>query len=671
MSSDDQNQQTRRQALGRVAAAGGIAAAAAAGVIALEPHNALGADYAVLGTDKTVGGQGGSPVSASIVRSDRSSGLQSALPGQSARLLAERGKLAVVDEALNACGAGYLTQGSTADQHSGLQAFLTAIGDALGGRGGRGVIPGGIYHMGSGQVRFPRGKPIEVEGEGGPIGYGVSDFGTLLQWDRDVPGPPHQTYAITLGTGGTRQRLRKVTLNGPGTYRGQAGGLRSAMGGIRALSGVTLEELYLRNFSSGVGWGGSGVSYDHGSSSRVIADGCGYGYHLLPGSSGAGDFHHERLWLSCTLAAVATAQSAANGLGGSNWISTSFAGCPYGIYRYADGSGLEANFIDATGFYGCSFEGNSHAVAYDELWQDGLHGGNIANSMFTWGAGYDSPGNYKNALWSREFAVTNVSGSQITVRDGSGFVFRPGMTVNGTGFPAGTMVTAVAGTWPWSSATLALSRRPAGAPASCTIAQPQIAAMVARVIQNNDFFNVWPQTNGYPAFAAIGISNNRYTDGQGALAAALKHPLIRATNNAGNNVWGRADSGMALGSSVTSDHVEAGDLVMKRAGYAGAVVRCDGSRRPLGAAVRAAEGSSERPVACDFVIRSCSDDSHGAIVRNRSSSAIAAGALLKVDLDNPGGAVTASDLADGPAIGVNGPMAIAAGATGIAGELWL
>jgi hypothetical protein len=532
------------------------------------------------------------------------------------------------------------------------------------------VIPGGVYHMGSGQVKFPSGVPCEVEGEGGPIGYGVWDFGTLLQWDKDVPGAPHETYAITIGKGGARQRLRKMTLNAPQARNGQPGGLKCALGGVHAVSGSTLEELYLRNFSTGVGWGGAGSSYDHSSSFRVISDGCGYGYNLLPGSDGAGDFHHERLWLGSTLAAVATAQSASSGLVGSNWISTSFAESPFGIYRYADGSTVEADFIDSTGFYGCSFEGNSHAVAYDELWQDGKHGGNIANSLFTWGAGYDSPGKYANTFWSKHFSVTGTSGSRITVREGSGFVFRPGMTVTGSGFADGTTIAAVEGTWPWSSATLTLSHKATAGAKSCTIAQPQIAALVARAIVNNDFLNVWPQTNGHPAFAAIGISNNRYTDGTGALDTAVTTPLIHATNSAGNNMWGRADSGVAVGSSVTSDNVALGDLVMKRTGYAGSVARCDGSRKPLGAAIRAANGVGGF-ASCDYVVRACADDGQGAIVHNRSATAIAPESLLKVDPTQPGGVTTATDLADGPAIGVNGSSTIAAGATGIAGELWL
>ncbi len=100
------------------------------------------------------------------------------------------------------------------------------------------------------------------------------------------------------------------------------------------------------------------------------------------------------------------------------------------------------------------------------------------------------------------------------------------------------------------------------------------------------------------------------------------------------------------------------------------MVRCDGSRKPLGAAIRAADGRAALAT-CDYVIRACSDTSHGAFVHNRSSSSIDAEALLKVDVDNPGGVIAARDLADGPAIGVNGSSAIPAGATGIAGELWL
>jgi hypothetical protein len=61
--------------------------------------------------------------------------------GLSARTLVEAGRLVVINEALNACDAGYLVQGSSADQHAGMQSFLNAIGNAIGGNGGRGFIP--------------------------------------------------------------------------------------------------------------------------------------------------------------------------------------------------------------------------------------------------------------------------------------------------------------------------------------------------------------------------------------------------------------------------------------------------------------------------------------------------------------------------------------------------
>jgi hypothetical protein len=588
--------------------------------------------------------------------------------GQSSRALVESGSIVVVNEALNACDAGFLKQGSTADQSAGMQAFLNALGQALGGNGGRGIVPSGTYHMGSKPLAYPA-PPCQVEGETpiGFVGWNPSG-GTQLVWDTDVSGPHSTTFGITLGMHGTPQALRQIHLSGPQRFYdpNPSGMLPCALGGINCGQGSRLDSVSLNLFSAGVGFGGPGHSFDHSCGDYVQVTNSGFGFNLLPGSNGAGDFHWTRLHLNGWCAAVAIAQSASSGLNGATFLGCGIYG-PISFYRYGDGSGAQGDFIDVTGLISVSTENAGHAVAYDELWQSGTEGAPIINSVFTWGAGYEAP-NTGFSVWQKGFSVTGVSGNQLTVSDGNGFLFRPGMTVTGSGFATGTVVTSVAGAWPWSSATLTLNNAPTGSPSSCTIGQPFLATLVAHIVGNNEFFGSFDPTS-YPMICAGGADNNHHHDGYGAYQAAQSHPLIAGcAGGCWGNVYGSVESGLCLGTVYASVDIEHGDLIMNRAGYSGWAALCDGSRKPLGAAIRAASANSG---GVDYVIRANSDQ-HGAIVvNNRGSATIPARSLLKVDAANPGGVTVATNLADGPAIGISGTSDIAGGSSGNAGELWI
>jgi len=241
------------------------------------------------------------------------------------------------------------------------------------------------------------------------------------------------------------------------------------------------------------------------------------------------------------------------------------------------------------------------------------------------------------------------------------------MTVTGSGFAAGTTIASVAGEWPWSAATLTLSTSPSGSPSSCTISQPFLATLVAQRVSNNEFFGNWDLST-YPMICAGGAALNRHHDGYGAYKAATSYALLaRCDGGATGNTFGLLESGLCVGSSYSYDDFEQGDLVMKRAGYNG-VVRCDGSRKPLGAAIRAISSSAG---CVDYLIRGTTEELEAPIVvNNRSADSIPAGSLLKVDTANPGGIVAAANLADGPAIGLNGDSAIPGGSAGHARELW-
>jgi hypothetical protein len=577
----------------------------------------------------------------------------------------DSGRLAVANETLDACNAGFLRPDSADDQSAGMQAFLNAIGDAIGGAGGRGVIPPGLYHMGSTQLTYPN-APCIIEGSA-PVSYALTDqTGTVLVWDHDVSGPPHAKYGLTIGGG--MHVLRNVILSGPAAgYPGEYGGLRCALGGINASSGVSLENIAVNQWSTGVGWGGNGNPYDHCIADRVLASNVGYGFHFLPNSTGAGDCHFRHCRLDTDLAGVAVAQSA-SGIGGTSWIGCGLLG-PFGFYRYGDGSINQGDFIDATALIATSTETASHAAIYDELWQDGTVGGFIQHSLFTFGLAFNAPNPSGATVWAKQFNVTAGSGNQIAVRDGSGFVFRPGMTVTGSGFAADTVIAAVAGTWPWTSATLTINNPPSGSPSTARISQPFIAGMVAFTILNNDFLNVVPPTS-YPVLGGSYVALNRVTDAGGAYGEAGQHPLVVCPGgNCVGNTYGRLDAGQCFGTCGRDDDINAGDVLMMKNGSGGHAIRCDGTRKPFGVSLRTVSGP---PGALDYAVRANSDVGNQDIpVNNYGSATIAANALVKVDTVNPGGVTTASSLADGPAIGVNGPNPLAPGTSGTLGELWL
>jgi hypothetical protein len=141
--------------------------------------------------------------------------VKSGAAGLSSRVIVSSGQLSVINETLNALDAGFLIPGSRADQSAEMQAFLTAIGTAVGGNGGRGFIPAGVYHMGGAALAYPT-TPCAVEGEA-VSGYKAwePNGGTILHWDKDVSAPPHTTYALSLGSANGPQAARNLSLVGP------------------------------------------------------------------------------------------------------------------------------------------------------------------------------------------------------------------------------------------------------------------------------------------------------------------------------------------------------------------------------------------------------------------------------------------------------------------------
>jgi hypothetical protein len=676
---DEPNRTTRRGALSVALTAGGAAASGAIVARAAAPDDAGASSFALLGSDGKVGGPGGSALEGNIVVSSSSAGLPTAgLAGESGRLLNVSGKVAVVNEALNACDPTYtggpLVQGSTADQHAVLQAFLNAVGNAVGGSGGRGVVPPGIYHMGNGTVSFPTNKTIVLEGDAGGAGWypGRPKGGTILQWDTDTTGALWSSWGITIPGSTYGQTLRSMTLFGPSaqSFSSHPGCIPNRLGGVNAGSSIALEDLDIVGFSAAVGWGGSGLSFDHSRANNVQIDHCGFGYALLPGANGAGDFHHTHLRIQAQCAAMLVAQSASSGLGGATIAMCGLYG-PFGIYRYADGSGLQGDLVDSTVFAPCSFEGNAHGAIYDELWQDGTQGSGIANSTFLWWIPEPIP---SNSPWANTFSVSSSSGTSMAVTDGSGFLFRPGMTVSGSGVPAGTVIVSVSGQWPWSTATLTLSQS-VNSPGTVTISQPTLATLTALSVSNNQIHGSWLGSGyndtSYPMFCTMyGSSHNKIYSGASVYQKIQSVPMC-VGQNAYGNIYGDAASCLLMSSAYTTDpSLLVGDLVMSRQGYVGWVVRADGSRNPLGVAMQsypAGGGCIDYQIKASYTI----GGGDTATVRNRSSTTIAANALLKLDVANPGGVTTAADLADGPALGVNGSSAIAPGSTGTADELWV
>lgn len=596
-------------------------------------------------------------------------------PGLTADLSIRGTTITVRDERLDAVEAGYLVQGSAADQHTGLQAFLNTIGTAVGGAGGSGFIPSGVYHMGNGTVTYPAGVTCGVTGELPPPGYGLGIYGlggTELIWDSDVAGPPHTTYGITLGGSSQPHTLERMTLQGPQPYGSQNGGLMCALGGVNARRSAQLQDLNIVIFSTGVGWGGPGAGFDHCSPQNLRVGYVGYPFNFLPGSNSAGDFNARSCNLSGNLAAIGVAQSASSGLAGTSWVGCGLYG-PIGIHRYSDGSSAQGDFVDSAQFVGTSFESNGVAAIYDELWQNFGQGANIENSFFSSGVAYQAPST-SQTQWSKTFSVAASAGTSLTLTDGSGWVFRPGMTVTGSGVPAGTVVTAVAGSWPWATVVLTVNNSVTG-PTSVVVSMPLLAAWVALFIQNNEVVgNAISGATGYPLFMCQGLIRNRVRDAGAMLTVAQAGPIAAGSVTNGGfpaygNVWGAAgDVGCpVMGSAQPASTLLAGDVLMTRSGYQGQAMRCDGSRRPIGVAIRASNASTNGDV--DYLIRASATTTIP--VQNKAATAIAAGALVKVDTANPGGVTTAASPNDGWVIGVNGTAAIAATSAGTLAELWI
>ena len=501
--------------------------------------------------------------------------------------------------------------------------------------------------------------------------------GTTLKWDTDVSGPAHTAYGLTMGSnhpnnvGGSV--LESIRLQGPDRFTANPGHCPSAMGGVNVLANSFLRDVGVQNFGTAIGMGGKGQSYDHCEMEHIVATSVGYGMHFLPNSVGGGDLHFSHLYLSATLAAVGQA-SGSQGGGGSSWVGGGFYG-PMAFHRYNDGlGGTGAAFLLSMDIIAFSGETNAHATAYDELWHDPVRGGKISDCTFSWGAAYAAadpayPG------WSGDFSVAGSSGTSLTLKDGQGFVFRPGMTVAGTGIPANTTVVGVTGSWPWSTVTLTLNKSVSG-PQSVHVSQPYLGGLVAGSISNNHLSSKLKAilTTRTPVFASPVVLNNTIQDGSTSLSlarlAALSANPSGGLGTCYGNVYGSYGdpASLVLGSAPAHTPVAVGDLLMPAPGFG--VQPCDGSRKPYGVAIRADSGTGAQGN-IDYYVRASAVSHSSPTVHNRSSNTIAANALLKVDTAHPGGVTTASGPNDGWVIGINGTSAIPPNSTGAAAEIWL
>ena len=488
------------------------------------------------------------------------------------------------------------------------------------------------------------------------------------------------------GVGGSNyeQRLSKMSLLGPGWGRTQRNGVRSAaIAGLNVQGSGQADHLTINGFSSAVTFGGSGLYGDHISLNDIIAAGCGHGLNLIPGTITQGDLHLSHLHFETTLLAIAVAMGS-GGFDGAGMVNCGLY-APFGFYRYYDSTATSSPFVMGGDFSSVNIEDPQNAAFFDELYTSSSLGGTVAGFSFRGACQNPGPPGSGNP-WSATFAITNITGSQITVTDpyyssaGVGFVFRKGMTVTGAGFTAGTTVTAITGTWPSSSYTLTLSIAP-GSPTTAVIGQPIVATVAAGFIHDIDFTEsitseatiIAPFMTGqviYNVSGSVGAVNPYLTAGQPMLAP------LSSTNSYGIQ-WGRKAYGAARYETITGRWgaaVAQYDLVEAYVDNNGVDVRvAQGLGAPcVGVAQMAATGPNSVDLLC-----------HGwATVNNKTSVAIPANSLLKADPAHPGGVTPITGLDGGNSSGTPSggfdqvigmslaTATIAANSTGLA-HLWL
>lgn len=598
------------------------------------------------------------------------------------------GNVRVVDEVLNAVGAGYLQQGLPygTDQSTGLLDFLTALTSVSGGAVG--YIPRGEYFISEPVTAPVANGPIRLLGDW-PGGGASNAGGTVITLTGDIADPAPFTApqpALDLRQIGACF-IKGFMLQGIYAYNPGPGGFPCGVAGLGVATGSHVEDYSCAAFSSGLVYGGlvSGNStqygYDHSSLHNLNLSGVGFGILLASHAGGAGDQTWERVEINANIASVAIGQSASSGFVGST-IKRSGWYSPIGVYCYEDVATEGSAQFSTNTLIGVSGEDIATAWFYDE------YGAVFADNDITQGGFYKTPNNGLYGYnWAKTFNVVSVSGNQITLTDGSGWLFRPGMQVTGTNIPANTLVTAVAGSWPWSTVTLTLSNAPTGTPSTVTVAIPLMGAFASHysIIRGNRFGgSIMNGATGYPFIVAGSSYNNRIDDFYGAVGLASQSPLLGAGEP--QYAEGGAVSGYGLTAGIPrigqllsgclqeNAQCEVGDLLMSAGiGYGNCPswAQCDGTRRPIGAALQAVSANARSGV---DVLASGVYQSQGVLsptVNNKTSSSIAAGSLVYVDSAHPGG-VTATQPSSGwtQPVGVVSTSAIAAGSSGVLDELW-
>jgi hypothetical protein len=528
--------------------------------------------------------------------------------------------------------------------------------------------------------------------------------------------------------------VRNINLRGPSRFSVTANGrIPNSMVAMAIASSSYSEGVTLSHWGSCMGRAGSNgattYSSDHTIIKHLYCSSSAMGIHYLPGQSngGAGDEQYDTLQLQVMVASFlfsSSSQFTGSDIGGmKSYGAVSFM-------RYDDQTVKgEASLLGGIVFKGnSSTEYSGTAVVLD---QPTLLGGTatasqgfVTSCILPPTLVFKSPNpNYGN-LWSDTFTVASFSTDQIVVNDGTGYWFMAGQQVtdqflwtkntayvtgqyityagqlyqvttgftSGTTFsatnlttatssliPAGTMVQSVSGVWPWTTATLTLNNTPTGTPpAGVTVGFPNIAPYVCNSFSANEFLadiRGNAASEPYPLICANTINMNRASDYQNAVTVALGNPngIAIGVPGASNppacegNVWGfGAGQAQTVGMSATHTCL-ANDVLMRRVNDG--VMQADGTRRVVGVSLIA--GVAGQPV--DMIVRVPNNGVLvGATVNNKTSSSIAANALVYVDGAHPGGVTSTqptSAVCSNP-VGINGATAIAAGASGTLDEFW-
>lgn len=655
-----------------------------------------GATYVLAGGSSGVGG-GGSGVVVSVVAEDATVSVDGTTPNPTLRVPAlsglltadadqgkqtssatyRGGELGVVYERLNALD-GFLTPGSAADQGAQLQAFVTAVGSAVGG-GGAGLIPTGVYKS-STYPSFPGSTTCDIEGETHP-GY-PGAHGTVIQFTTDTGGVPETQGAINLISNGAPHRLAFLTLLGPGGA--SAPGVRpAALAGVRMQASTRIEGLHIENFGAPVLLGGGNTDSDHIEIKQLITRNCAFG--IYQGASRTyGDFDFSNLRLTANLAAMGC-DSASNGFGGLQFGGDCGFYAPYGFFRRDTGV-YGGVFISGMPHFGVNIEQPAHGAIYDELWAAGNGiAGIVSLCDFSAGSIQNPQGGITG--WSGVFACS-VSGSTITLTTSSGFVFRKNMLASGTGW-AGQTVTAIASTasatdnWapPGTSVTytITMSGPPTGSPTSITLTMPARATIACGAISDVEFGNsISSETAIVTPFlvAPQGAHDNRLSDGAVVKAyidagQQFVDPITGSGFSSSfvyGNQWGSVAPGSSLYTSmqaVNGTVISANDLVeVFIDGNSRRLQRAQGTgAKVIGAAQQAV--SSGHPTV-DVLCATSGKPGGGTLLNNSSGVTINIGARVKVDTSHPG-CVAACASASDVSVGV----ALATFATGTAGAVAL